>query len=76
MGLGIVEAMAQLNTRLGCERGAELAVRLGIHTGLVVVGDVGGGTRHEQLAAARPIRIRRRVGLRQSLHLAQFCPPP
>ena len=27
-----------------------LAVRLGIHTGLVVVGEVGGGTRQEQLA--------------------------
>jgi class 3 adenylate cyclase/predicted ATPase len=49
-GLGIVEAMAQLNTRLGQERGVQLAVRLGIHTGLVVVGEVGGGTRQEQLA--------------------------
>jgi TOMM system kinase/cyclase fusion protein len=49
-GLGIVEAMARLNTRLGREHGAHLAVRLGIHTGRVVVGDVGGGTRHEQLA--------------------------
>jgi class 3 adenylate cyclase/tetratricopeptide (TPR) repeat protein len=49
-GLGIVEAMAQLNTRLELERGVQLAVRLGIHTGLVVVGDVGGGTRQEQLA--------------------------
>jgi class 3 adenylate cyclase len=49
-GLGIVEAMAQLNTRLQREHGAYLAVRLGCHTGLVVVGDVGGGTRHEQLA--------------------------
>ena len=28
----------------------QLAVRLGIHTGLVVVGEMGGGTRHEQLA--------------------------
>ena len=28
----------------------QLAVRLGIHTGLVVVGEVGGGTRQEQLA--------------------------
>jgi class 3 adenylate cyclase len=27
-----------------------LAVRLAIHTGLVVVGEVGGGTRQEQLA--------------------------
>jgi class 3 adenylate cyclase len=49
-GLGIVEAMGQLNTRLEQERGVHLGVRLGIHTGLVVVGEVGGGTRQEQLA--------------------------
>src|SRR5712691_6577833 len=49
-GLGILEAMGPLNERLGPECGVPLAVRLGIHTGLVVVGDVGGGTRQEQLA--------------------------
>src|SRR5262245_51148355 len=49
-GLGIVEALGQLNTRLGQERGVHLAARLGIHTGLAVVGDMGGGTRREQLA--------------------------
>jgi class 3 adenylate cyclase len=49
-GLGMVEAIAQLNTRLGRERDVQLAVRLGVHTGLVVVGEVGGGTRQEQLA--------------------------
>ena len=49
-GLGIVEAMGQLHTSLGQEREVHLAVRLGIHTGLVVVGDVGGGARQEQLA--------------------------
>jgi class 3 adenylate cyclase len=49
-GLGIMEAMAQLNTRLEQERGVHLAVRLGCHTGLVVVGKVGGGARQEQLA--------------------------
>jgi len=49
-GLGIVEALGQLNTRLAQEPGVHLAVRLGIHTGLVVVGEVGGGTRQEQLA--------------------------
>src|SRR5712691_4770377 len=48
--LWIVEAMGQLNTRLARGRGVPLAVRLAIHTGLVVVGEVGGGTRHEQLA--------------------------
>src|SRR6266849_6327516 len=49
-GLGILEAMGPLNERLGPERGVPLAVRLGIHTGLVVVGEVGSGTRQEQLA--------------------------
>jgi class 3 adenylate cyclase len=49
-GLGMIEAVGQLNTRLAQERGVRLAVRLGIHTGLVVVGEVGGGTRQEQLA--------------------------
>ena len=46
----MIEAVGQLNTRLVQERGVHLAVRLGIHTGLVVVGDVGSGTRQEQLA--------------------------
>ena len=49
-GLGMVEAVGQLNTRLAQEQGVQLAVRLGVHTGLVVVGEVGGGTRQEQLA--------------------------
>src|SRR5438876_4616980 len=49
-GLGMVEALGQLNTRLAREPGVPLTVRLGIHTGLVVVGEVGGGTRQEQLA--------------------------
>src|SRR5262245_49562823 len=49
-GLGMVEAMGQLNARLEREQGVQLAVRLGCHTGLVVVGKVGGGTRQEQLA--------------------------
>src|SRR5262249_52319200 len=49
-GLGIIEAVGQLNTRLAREQQVHLAVRLGIHTGLVVVGEVGGGARQEQLA--------------------------
>ena len=49
-GLGMVEALGQLNVRLQQERGVALAVRLGIHTGLVVVGEAGGGARQEQLA--------------------------
>jgi class 3 adenylate cyclase len=49
-GLGIVQAMGTLNRRLQAEYGVALAVRLGIHTGPVVVGQMGGGGRHEQLA--------------------------
>jgi predicted ATPase/class 3 adenylate cyclase len=49
-GLGIVEALGPLNTRLTEDHGVQVAVRLGIHTGLVVVGEVGDSTRQEQLA--------------------------
>ena len=49
-GLGILETVQMLNARLQQEKGVELAVRVGIHTGLVVVGELGDGVRHEQLA--------------------------
>ena len=48
--LGIIEAMQTLNTRLEAEHGVRLAVRLGLHTGPVVVGEMGGGDRYERLA--------------------------
>ena len=59
-GLGMVEAMGQLNTRLAQERGVQLAVRLGIHTGLVVVGRWG---RHpqEQLALGETPNVAARL---------------
>jgi class 3 adenylate cyclase/DNA-binding winged helix-turn-helix (wHTH) protein/predicted ATPase len=50
VGLGIVEALRPLQTRLQQERAVSLAVRVGIHSGLVVVGDIGQGSRHERLA--------------------------
>jgi hypothetical protein len=49
-GLRMVEGMRDLNSRLEQEHGIRLAVRLGIHTGVVVVGAMGGGGRQEQLA--------------------------
>jgi TOMM system kinase/cyclase fusion protein len=60
-GLGMIEALGQLNTRLGQERGVHLAARLGIHTGLVVVGDVGGGPRQEQLALGETLNLAARL---------------
>jgi class 3 adenylate cyclase len=50
VGLGMVEAMRTLNSRLRQRQGVRLAIRVGIHTGLVVVGEIGGGARQEQLA--------------------------
>jgi class 3 adenylate cyclase len=49
-GLSILAAMDGLNARLERDKSLRLAVRVGIHTGLVVVGEMGGGGRHEQLA--------------------------
>ena len=49
-GLGILEAMGMLPPRLVRDHGIRLAVRIGIHTGLVVVGEMGSGDRHEHLA--------------------------
>jgi class 3 adenylate cyclase/tetratricopeptide (TPR) repeat protein len=60
-GLGMVEAMRTLNTRLEQAHGVRLAVRLGIHTGLVVVGEVGSGGRQEQLALGETPNIAARL---------------
>jgi class 3 adenylate cyclase len=49
-GLGMLEAMAQVNEHLAREHGLHLAVRVGIHTGLVVAGEFGGGATREPLA--------------------------
>jgi class 3 adenylate cyclase/predicted ATPase len=48
--LGILDAMRTLGARLAQDTDVRLAVRLGIHTGLVVVGAMGGGDKQEQLA--------------------------
>ena len=60
-GLGMVEVMATLNRRLEQRQGVLLAVRVGIHTGLVVVGEMGGGGRQEQLALGETPNIAARL---------------
>ena len=49
-GLGILDAIGDLNTRLQQDKGIQLALRLGMHTGLVVVGEMGSQGRQEHLA--------------------------
>ena len=49
-GLAIVEEMGVLNARLKADKNIELAVRIGVHTGLVVAGEMGSGDSVEALA--------------------------
>lgn len=59
--LGVLDRLAVYNTRLKEERGLHLDVRIGIHTGPVVVGDVGSGDRREQLALGRTPNVAARI---------------
>lgn len=48
--LSIVQAVTGLSPRLEASHGVKLQVRIGIHTGAVVVGEIGAAERHEFLA--------------------------
>src|SRR5262249_1264082 len=53
--------MGDMNTRLQQAEGVQLAIRVGIHTGLVVVGAMGGAGRQEQLALGDVPNIASRI---------------
>src|SRR5713101_2232992 len=60
-GLGMLAAMGDLNQGLQQAKGIQLAIRIGIHTGLVVVGDMGGEGRYENLALGEVPNIASRI---------------
>jgi predicted ATPase/class 3 adenylate cyclase len=60
-GLGMLAALGDLNTRLQQAKGIQLAIRIGIHTGLVVVGEMGGQGRQEQLALGEVPNVASRI---------------
>src|SRR5215471_4372397 len=60
-GLGLLEALTPLLAQLALPPGEHVAVRLGVHTGLVVIGDVGAGSRHELLALGETPNIAARL---------------
>jgi class 3 adenylate cyclase/predicted ATPase len=60
-GLAMIEAIEVLNTRLEQSKGVRLAIRLGVHTGLVVIGEMGGEGRQEQLALGEVPNIASRL---------------
>jgi hypothetical protein len=53
--------MGQLNARLEREKGIRLAVRIGIHTGLVVVGQIGKDASQQHLALGETPNIASRI---------------
>lgn len=60
-GLGLVAAIAHLHERWQHRLRVPLAVRIGIHTGPVVVGAIGGGGRFEQLALGQTPNLAARL---------------
>jgi len=60
-GLGILASLDELNANLQARYGVRVALRIGIHTGVVVVGDVGGGRRHERLALGETPNVAARI---------------
>jgi class 3 adenylate cyclase/predicted ATPase len=60
-GLGMLDAMSTLNTQLERDKDIRLAIRVGIHTGLVVVGEMGGGGHQEQLALGETPNVASRL---------------
>jgi class 3 adenylate cyclase len=60
-GLGLVEALDTLNRRRAPGQAVPLALRVGIHTGVAVVGEIGGGGRQEQLALGETPNVAARL---------------
>ena len=60
-GVGILEALAPLNAHLQNGRGITLSVRIGIHTGPVVVGEIGAPSRRDALAIGETPNIAARL---------------
>jgi class 3 adenylate cyclase/predicted ATPase len=60
-GLAVVEAISRLNHSLQERWKVELSVRVGIHTGLVVTGEVGEGETRENLAIGETPNIAARL---------------
>ncbi|MFK7847670.1 MAG: adenylate/guanylate cyclase domain-containing protein, partial [Rhodothermales bacterium] len=60
-GLAIIEALSDLNVILEVQYKINLSVRIGIHTGLVVIGEMGGGAQREWLAMGQTPNIAARL---------------
>jgi class 3 adenylate cyclase/tetratricopeptide (TPR) repeat protein len=60
--LAIIEAMPPLNdTQLAPQYGVRVQLRIGLHTGMAVIGEMGSGDRHEHLAMGDTPNIASRI---------------
>src|SRR5262249_4221199 len=59
--LGSLDAMHTLNPRLEQVHGVRLRIRVGMHTGLTVIGDIGARQKHELLALGEALNIAARI---------------
>lgn len=60
-GLAIIDDLVSVNRGIGQRLQAELHVRVGIHTGLVVVGEVGPDGPNERLAVGESVNLAARI---------------
>jgi predicted ATPase/class 3 adenylate cyclase len=60
-GLAMVDAIATRRPQFEARYGRDLSVRIGIHTGPVVVGEIGSGQRHETLAVGATTNVAARI---------------
>jgi class 3 adenylate cyclase/tetratricopeptide (TPR) repeat protein len=60
-GLAMIERMKDVNRRLMAEQDLALDIRVGVHTGLVVAGEMGAGATRERLAVGETPNVAARV---------------
>jgi class 3 adenylate cyclase/tetratricopeptide (TPR) repeat protein len=60
-GREILQSLEAVNGRLSASHGVELEARVGIHTGPVVLGEVGGGGKRETLALGETANVAARI---------------
>jgi class 3 adenylate cyclase/tetratricopeptide (TPR) repeat protein len=60
-GLGMLEALARLDEALEAERGIRLSARIGIHSGSVVVGKIGGDERRPKQVFGHTVNLTERL---------------
>lgn len=60
-GLAILDGLDRLNEGLQREHNVSVKVRLGVHTGMVVIGELGAGAKREQLAVGDTANIAARL---------------